>query len=404
VRVLFAPRGLHVGGVNDVFILLAAEMQRRGHEVRVFSHPGPWEERCHALGLSTHVVAYRGCRPWSPTVRDLRSVVAGFGPDVMWAGSRRAGIVAYWGAHVVDGVPLAIGSYASDNPMPFPPTVGLVLGRPGVAASFRHPGGVWAVPPPVDVESDRPGHGGSEFRSRFGIDAAAGVVLAVSRLVEHEKLAGLYRAIDAVGELPPQVRPHLVVVGDGPARGALEVRARELEMRLGGRRVTFCGEIVDVSDAFDAADIVVGRGLGVMRGMAHAKPGIVLDAGGNGTLVGPSNLSHFLERGFISTPAGETQLRLSEHLAPLLTDISTRSELGAWSRAAVVEHRSVKCSGDALESALEAVSRGRFAARARVTATGVHGVGLATRRLRERRADAFDHPGDVALGEEWAEG
>lgn len=383
MRVLFAPRGLHVGGANDVFILMAAEMRRRGHEVFVFSHPGVWERRCAELGLDTEVVAYRGSRPWSATVRDLLRVSRRFRPDVIWAATWSSGLVALWGPHLCDGVPLVIASYASEERRRFPSSVGLTFGRPAAASSYRHGAGVWTVPPPVDTSADRPGSGGGEFRRSFGIDPAVPLVVTVSRLVRYEKLDGLRAAIDAVTGFRGDRSLHLAVVGEGPERRKLQGRALAAETTSGGRSVTFCGELADVRPAFDAADVVVGRGLGVMRAMAHAKPVVVLDARGGGCIVEKANLSWFLENGFIVCPPGTASRDLGGLVRALVEDSTRAASLGTWSRDAILEHRSVSSSGDALEDALQEMARSEVSALARASSAVATAAQLTRTRLVE---------------------
>ena len=112
-------------------------------------------------------------------------------------------------------------------------------------------------------------------------------VLFVGRLQARKRVDVLIRACAG---LPPQLQPRLLIVGEGPARPALEALAREVYPRtefLGARQGETLRPIFEQADLF----VLPGTGgLAVQQAMAHALPVIV--AAGDGTqedLVRPTN-------------------------------------------------------------------------------------------------------------------
>jgi glycosyltransferase involved in cell wall biosynthesis len=104
-------------------------------------------------------------------------------------------------------------------------------------------------------------------RERLGMDRGAYVVGTVSRLVPQKSVADLVDAID----LCPSA--HLLVVGDGPERAALERRAT----RHGGR-IRFLGSRRDVPAILPAFDVFAlssrweGEPIALLEAMAAGLP------------------------------------------------------------------------------------------------------------------------------------
>lgn len=123
----------------------------------------------------------------------------------------------------------------------------------------------------------------NELRAAFGVPAEAVVLLFAGKLEEKKRPADL---LAAVALLPEELRSrvHVLVVGDGPLRGACEQLA-------GGRRlpVSFAGFLNQsrLPDAYAAADVLVlpsdaGEtwGLVVNEAMASGRPAVVSRAAG----------------------------------------------------------------------------------------------------------------------------
>ena len=112
-------------------------------------------------------------------------------------------------------------------------------------------------------------------------------ILFIGRLQERKRVDLL---LQACAELPDDIQPRLVIVGDGPARAGLEALAGEVYPRaefVGARHGAELGPYFEQADLF----VLPGTGgLAVQQAMTHALPVIV--AQGDGTqddLVRPEN-------------------------------------------------------------------------------------------------------------------
>ncbi len=112
-------------------------------------------------------------------------------------------------------------------------------------------------------------------------------LLFVGRLQARKQLDRLFQACT---NLPPNLQPNLVVVGDGPDRPRLEEAARSLYPAV---QFTGAKHGAELDSFFNQADLFVlpgTGGLAVQQAMAHALPVIVGQADGTqGELVRPEN-------------------------------------------------------------------------------------------------------------------
>jgi glycosyltransferase involved in cell wall biosynthesis len=161
-----------------------------------------------------------------------------------------------------------------------------------------------------------------EIRARYG----PGMVLGIGRLVYYKGFEYLVRAMVAV-------EGQLVILGDGPLRGALESLAAELGM---GERVAFPGPVRDLAPWYHAADVFA------LPAVARSEAfGIVqLEAMAAGTPVvntrlhsGVPFVSRDGETG-ITVPPGDPDA-LAAALRRLLAEPDLRERFGAAARERV---------------------------------------------------------------------
>ncbi|MFH1145267.1 MAG: glycosyltransferase family 4 protein, partial [Candidatus Eisenbacteria bacterium] len=188
------------------------------------------------------------------------------------------------------------------------------------------PGRYRIVPNGVDVSrfarpvSAGPPHGqGSPGR-------AAARILYVGRLDARKGLEVLLEAFQALScEAAPSRRPHLILVGDGPQRPALERRAAALRLP-----VTFAGAVARerLPAFYRDADLFVAPstggesfGITLVEAMAAGLPIVGADLRGYRETAGASGAAVFYP------PACPGQLR--EALASLLADGPRRRSMGA---------------------------------------------------------------------------
>jgi glycosyltransferase involved in cell wall biosynthesis len=118
------------------------------------------------------------------------------------------------------------------------------------------------VPPDRFPPLDRSAVGTS--RAALGLDPSKPAVLCIGALVPEKGVDLAIRALAAIDDA------QLLVVGDGPERGALE----QLAEQLTPGRVTFAGSVPDPRDHFAAADAVVLASRG-----GDSMPAVLIEAG-----------------------------------------------------------------------------------------------------------------------------
>ena len=204
--------------------------------------------------------------------------------------------------------------------------------RPWVPArtSLHH------VPPGVDVERFAPGRDAAAVRARYGIPAAAPLVLCLSRLVRRKGQDTLIRAWPQVRR---QVDAHLLLAGGGPLDAALRRQA----LRSGGADdIHFTGDVAaaDVPALHAAADVfampcrtrlggldVEGLGIVYLEAQATATAVIAGTSGG-----APESLIDGTT-GLVVDPRSSSAVATA--VVDLLTDRSRRERMGAAGRAFV---------------------------------------------------------------------
>jgi sugar transferase (PEP-CTERM/EpsH1 system associated) len=136
----------------------------------------------------------------------------------------------------------------------------------------------------VDTTRFAPGDR-EEARRALGIPLEAGVVGTVGRLDPVKDQAGLIRAVAGIQGQRPAM---LVIVGDGPLRGALDGLRYELGL---GDRLRLLGERQDIPQILQALDCFalpsVGEGVSnaILEAMATGLPVVATRVGGNVELV-----------------------------------------------------------------------------------------------------------------------
>ena len=171
-------------------------------------------------------------------------------------------------------------------------------------------------------------------RAELGLEPDAGVIISVGRLSHEKDYATLLAALTepAWGQRPPV----LLLVGDGPERGALEARAQELGL---GERARFLGERDDVprllaaSDAFTLSSLSEGVSMALLEAMAAGLPVAATRVGGTPEVVLPG------QTGLLVPP--QDPQALAKALGGLLSDPELARRMGSAGAARVEEHFSL---------------------------------------------------------------
>ncbi|HEX4805839.1 MAG TPA: glycosyltransferase [Conexibacter sp.] len=155
---------------------------------------------------------------------------------------------------------------------------------------------------------------------------AGPVVGSLGRLTDQKGYDALVRALPALPEAT------LVLVGDGPERGALEALAAELGV---AERLLVTGWTADARrwlptfDAFALPSLWEGMPLVILEAMHAGLPVVASDVGSVAEAVADG------ETGFVVAPGDEAALR--ERLGRLLRDPALRARMGARARAVAAE-------------------------------------------------------------------
>jgi len=165
--------------------------------------------------------------------------------------------------------------------------------------------------------------------------AAAPVVGTIGRLATKKGQADLLEAAPLVLDRVPAAT--FLLVGDGPLRGDLERRARELGI---ADRVRFRGAVPDGAavlpelSVFALPSHMEGMSNGLLEAMAAGLPVVATDVGGNPEVVVDG------ETGFVVPPRDPAAL--AEAILVLLKDPDRGRAMGAAGRARVAEHYTVQ--------------------------------------------------------------
>lgn len=347
---------MELGGSQLNAIQLARAVRERGHDVAVFSRPGPLVDMVKAFGLEHYEIGPKRGQPAPGIARSLLQIVRRRGIDLIHAHEWPPILEAYYGAGFVHGTPV-VGtvmsmSVASFLPRNLPLTVGTMQIREAtLAAGYRD---VTLLEPPIDTLRDHPSVDGGIFRSKLQLRQDEILVAIVCRLVPDLKLEGILSACDAVGNLARSGHAiRLVIVGDGTARDVVFRHADEINKRLGQAVVTLAGQLADPSPAYAAADILVGQGGSALRGMAFGKPLVVVGEDGFCELLTPETAPTFLRQGWYGLGPGSFGAgapALEKILAHLLNSSEMRHELGQFGRELCESRFSLNTSAELLES------------------------------------------------------
>jgi glycosyltransferase involved in cell wall biosynthesis len=343
MRLLVAPNELTIGGTQINAIDLATRAARAGHEVVVYGIPGPLVERVRAHGLEFVPARPLRYRPAPSRIAQLAVLARRRRFDLIHAYEWPGCLDAYYGAHLLLGVPLVCTVLSMSVSGFVPSSVPLIMGTADLGEQARrvHRAPVWVLEPPIDSESDRPDVDPTPFRAAHGLDGSL-LVATVSRLAVDLKLDALVRAIDAVDLLAGRLPVQLAVVGGGPAEDALRARAAAVNDRWGRPVIVFTGPLDDPRPAYAAADVVVGMGSSALRAMSIGRAVVVQGERGFSEICEPASWDHFLTHGFWGVgDDSPTADRLAGQLEALLTDAERRSRLGRWNRLSVEERFSL---------------------------------------------------------------
>jgi glycosyltransferase involved in cell wall biosynthesis len=417
---VFAHR-LEIGGSQHNAIELTATLRdRRGVDPVIFAEPGPAARLAHERGLRLLDAPAARSHPSLARGRALREAIRRERPDVVHIWDWPQALDAFYAVHVPWRTPLVVSVMDMNVPRLLPRTLPTTFGYGELVDEARRLGrpDVHLLLPPVDVDGNRPEAVApadvQAFRAEHGLADGGITIVQVGRLVRWLKGESVRRSVAAVRRLGHDLPLQLVLVGDGDARADTERLAAEVNAELGRRAVVLTGALVDPRPAYAAADLVVGMGTSALRGMAFAKPVIVVGEAGFANRFDETSAPWFLYHGIFGRGAAAGDDPLAGHLRRLVSEPDRWPELGALGRRFVVEHFGLEVGADHLMDAFAAAQRqrpslmrvladgGRTAAfnlvRVARDSRAAQGSGVAARVLQRRPAEAAPPSGGTQQG------
>jgi len=168
-----------------------------------------------------------------------------------------------------------------------------------------------------------------ETRRVIGIGEDTFVVGWFGRMTAVKRTGDVVRALRTLVDRDVDAR--LLLVGDGPERGALERQAHELGVM---KRCLFLGYQVDVARYYDAIDVLLlpsaneGTPVSVIEALAAQRPAVATDVGGTGDVITDGIDGFLVEPGDVDA--------LASRLAELASDPERRARMGEAGRSRVL--------------------------------------------------------------------
>jgi glycosyltransferase involved in cell wall biosynthesis len=307
MRIVQFVNNLDMGGLERLAVDLAECQLAEGHEALIYclTHPGRLADEATSKGITIRAFE-KGPGPHLGTVIHIAKQLRHDRPDVLHTHNH---LVHHYGvaAGIAAGVRVIVntrhrgeqrlvntpeGSVITTDPSDrksdwlfratLPWTDSVVMISEATRQFFVKYRGIPSRKTRVILNGARlvkffavPAHPGSALPCvRFGIAA---------RLVPEKDHFTLLRAFSAVvAEIP---HAQLRIAGDGPMRGRIEERARELKL---AESVTFLGPVADVAqflsqlDIFVLSSLIEGMPISILEAMAAGLPIVSTRAGGVG--------------------------------------------------------------------------------------------------------------------------
>jgi glycosyltransferase involved in cell wall biosynthesis len=358
MRILVFAHHLELGGSQVNAIELAAAVSREhGHDVAVFASAGPALDLVREHGLRFIEAPRARVHPSPAVMAKLRRTVVRERIDLVHAWEWPQCLDAFYALQMAGTLPI-LGSNMSMTVTRFlPRCLPVTYGTPSLVEEARrwHRAPVELLEPPVDIQRNRPDAvDPTSFRSQHRIKAGAATLVIVSRLTSWLKLEGLQRSMEAVAVVASERPIRLIVVGGGPAYDSLAALAKTINARLGSDVVVLTGPMTDPRPAYAAATLVLGMGSSLLRGLAFAKPCLILGEAGFSEPFTPETSARFLRDGFYGLGDGDlSPLRLADQIRQYLDSGERLSELGAFGRRLVEQRFSLEVGAAALQRLYE---------------------------------------------------
>lgn len=205
-------------------------------------------------------------------------------------------------------------------------------------------------PAPYDAAHARRDEHRAAIAARLDLDPTRPWLLAVGMMRDGDKDAS-YRVLAEAVAMLDDLDWHLVVVGDGPRRSAVEIMLR----RAAGDRVRFAGTqaLDDLPAFYAAADLMVwpaineAFGMALLEAQATGLPVIAGASGGVGTIV-----EHGVT-GYLAPPGNAAAF--ADAVRPALASAGRRATMSAAARAKVARVHHIDRAAERIDRLLRAL-------------------------------------------------
>lgn len=347
MKILVFAQQLEIGGTQVNAIELAAALRDlHGYEVLLFATPGPMVKLIHEKGLRFVAAPDPRFYPSPARMLALRDVVRDERPDMLHTWDWWQCLDAYYAVHLPMYIPMLVTDMSTVVTRLLPKGLYTTFWSPEVVDKAKNAGRrrVELLVPPVDVRLNAPDAVSPEpFRRQYGIQDGDVTLVTVSRLTRCLKSESLFRTVEAVRTLGRNLPLRFVIVGDGEIRAQLELVADQVNRELRRQAVILTGALLDPRPAYAAADVVVGMGGSALRGMAFAKPVIVVGEEGFSAVLTPETESALYYTGMYGRGKNICEnTQLVADMKSLVERPDRLSALGQFSREFVVRHFSLE--------------------------------------------------------------
>lgn len=385
--VVFAYDLVFAGVTVNAIEMAATLRDAHAHEVVLFAAPGPMLDLVREKGLrfSPAPPAPTYLHPSPGRMLALRDLVRRERPDLLYVWSWVQCLDSYYVEHLVMGVPILVTDMTMDVQKILPKWLPTTFGTPQLRDLARAKGYRRAevLLPPIDVHLNAPeAVDPRPFRQQTALRDDELVLVTVSRLDTSMKAEGIHRTIDAVSALAASAPVRFVLVGDGDARADIAHHAALANDAAGREIVTLTGPLLDPRPAYAAADVVIGMGSSALRGMAFAKPVLIVGERGFSALFDEQTADTFHYVGMYGVGDGDgDNHRLIANLHALVERPDRLEGLGAFSRRFVLSHFALEAVVARLDELCLSTAKRRRHLRI-AAADGLRSVGVI---VKERR-------------------
>jgi glycosyltransferase involved in cell wall biosynthesis len=366
--VLVAPHNFEIGGSQINALELASELSRRPeYEVEIYAPTGELKERALAMGVEVHLSELRERAPSLRRIRELASLLRRRRFDLLHVYEWAPTIDATYAQALGRGVPTVSTILSMDYPYFLPKQFPTILGTRELTAQALAEGrDAHLLEPPVDTKEFVAGsvseHEIQAVRQECGAGPDDILIVVIGRLAALLKLDGLLALTAAVASLADAYPIKLAIVGDGPARDAVESAAERANGAAGREVVRLLGARSAPRPYYAAADIVVGMGSSALRALSMSRPLLVQGESAFWAVADHANTPQFLEQGWYGIGDGiesvercATELRRLAVMSP-----DERELLGEAGRKTVEAYYSLESAGSVLGGYyLQALARPR---------------------------------------------